>query len=476
MKIKQQSIPWEIIVPCLGMMLLAVLKFAHFELPFFWDESWSYGKAVAVMVEQGPTLNPASVDQEVFRGHPLFFYFLTSGVGKLFGFNPIVMHSYMFLISTVLLVWYGYVIKRWFGQRVSIIATVIVFTNQMFAVQSSFLLPEVLIGFLCVITVYYFLEKNFILYFITGSALILTKESAVVLFAVLGLFLLINSIREHLAFKKLLRAGFFYAAPILVYVLFLCIQKMKWGWFLFPAHVDLMDFAFGTIKGRLVKSYAVLFYFYENIVFVGMVLLSTILLFLGFSKRERFSRKQQDVLLIVFLFAIGYSLFTAINFYTLRYLLALFFMLVIPIAVVVGRVQLSGVYQTILSVVFIATMLFVVLIRPYRLAERVGDCSWGYVNAVQVRQQLINRAISDHPKATFFAGFLMGVNMRDSRLAYVRPNQMPKMVEIDQAEFALVSKIEENEWYMPTIQDTNQFQVVLEIEEKNFWGRLYKRK
>lgn len=476
MKINQQSIPWEIIVPSLGMMLLAVLKYAHFELPFFWDESWSYGTAVAVMTEHGPTLNPAIVDQEIFRGHPLFFYFLTSGAGKLFGFTPLVMHIFMFLISAVLLIWYGYVIKQWFGQRVSVIATLLVFTNQMFAVQSSFLLPEVLIGFLCVITVYYFLERNFVLYFLMGSALILTKESAVVLFAVLGLYFLIHSFRKKEVLKKFISSGLFYIAPILVFVLFLLIQKVKWGWFLFPAHVDIMDFGWGTIKGRFQEAYATLFYYQENKVFVVMLILSSILLLLGFRKKEALAEKQRDVLFVIFLFAIAYSLFSAVNFYTVRYLLALFFMLVIPIAFAVGRVQLPNFFQIIVSSFFIVVMLFAVLIRPYKLEKHVGDCSWGYVKAVKVRQQLIRRAVTDYPGATFFAGFLMGVNMRDSRLAYVDPNQMPKVVELEQAEYVLLSKIEENDWYVPTINDTNKFRVVLELEEKNYWGKLYKRK
>ena len=463
-------------MPIIGMLFLMVLKLEHFHLPFYWDESWSYGKAVAVMVEHGPSLNPASVDQEVFRGHPLFFYFLTSAVGSLFGFTPVVMHSFMFLLSMGLLVWYAYIMSQWFGQRVSVIASILICSNQMFGVQSSFLLPEVLIGFLCVITIFYFLQNNFIGYFLCGSALILTKESAVVLFGVLGLYFVVSALREKINFKRFVQSGLFYAAPILTFVLFLGVQKIKWGWFLFPEHVSMMDLSWGVVKSKTIVFYKTLFYFNENLYFLLLVFAALLLRTFGFRQKLSLTKKQKNVLFIIALFVVGYTYFSAINFYTVRYLLSLLFMLLIPISLMVGSVQLPKYFHEFGVVLFISYSIFFLQLKPYYQTAESGDCSWGYAAAVKVRSELISQAVTDYPTKSFFADFLMGTNMKDHRLGYVSKNQKPKVVEFDQGEMILLSKIEENAWYAGGLKDTNQFERVLRMEEQFFWGELYRRK
>ena len=79
-------------------IVFILLKLEAMSLPFFWDEAWSYLPAIREMAEKGPSLLPGSIHTELYRGHPLVFYFLSSIWMKLFGHSLPISHLFPLII------------------------------------------------------------------------------------------------------------------------------------------------------------------------------------------------------------------------------------------------------------------------------------------------------------------------------------------------------------------------------------------
>src|SRR5690606_18127328 len=102
--------------------LFIVFKISYLNLPHFWDESWSYARAIHKMYEQGPTLLPGNVDVDATRGHPLFYYFITSLWMKVFGISLISKHVFALIIAVLTLISAFIVNKILFSSRAGFLA------------------------------------------------------------------------------------------------------------------------------------------------------------------------------------------------------------------------------------------------------------------------------------------------------------------------------------------------------------------
>ena len=114
-------------------------------------------------------------------GHPLIFHFFEVLWMKIFGTGLVAAKSFPLLISVLLLFTIYFFCKKFLNRFTKICACVIFASQEIFIAQSSFVLPEVLLTLLTITSFYFFFSKKKILYVISASMLVLTKELGIVL-------------------------------------------------------------------------------------------------------------------------------------------------------------------------------------------------------------------------------------------------------------------------------------------------------
>lgn len=332
LKIFAKGFDWVVLMI---MVLFVILKKPLLSLPFYWDEAWVYAPAVKKMAENGPSLLPDAIPVSLSRGHPLLFHYLGGLWSSVFGTSHAALHAYGLAIS---LVTFGaiYQIGSWLvNKQVGLLAMVLSMTQATFFVQSTFVLPEMMVTLWVLVSLFAFITDRKWLYLFSGSALLLTKESGMVaLLSVIGFFILehffyTRSIRLH---KSQLSQLSWLGAPVVVFGTFLLIQKISLGWFFYPEHTGMVTFQPGMVLGKI-KGIAY-FLFSRNarwLFWISMLLSIWILV----QNRTIYDKRLLPLIrftLLGFLFMGLYSLFTSVNFYSTRYLLCVLPFLIIPTA------------------------------------------------------------------------------------------------------------------------------------------------
>ncbi len=232
------------------LLIFALFKIPNLLLPFYWDESSPYVPAVRQMYHNGLSLLPNALDANLSRGHPLFLHFFFALWITIFGNSNFALHACALFISLLFLITIYETGLRLFNQRVAVLALLLIATYVPFFVQSSFVLPEVLVAFLAFLSIGLYVKEKYLLSTLTLTALFFTKESGMIVGFVMGtdaLIALFNSKTEIR--KRLIRllpvtiAGFFIG-------LFFIIQKLLRGWYVFPFHTDSVLLKWDAIWDR----------------------------------------------------------------------------------------------------------------------------------------------------------------------------------------------------------------------------------
>jgi 4-amino-4-deoxy-L-arabinose transferase-like glycosyltransferase len=268
----------------LVLILFVALKLPHLYYPFYWDESWPYASAVKHMYEHGPSLMPGSIDNDLSRGHPLLFHFLISCWMKVFGSSNFVMHSFSLFIAVLFLIAIYEIGLRLFDYKVAMTAVLLVAFQQIYFVQSSFVLLEVMLAFLGFVSIYFYITKKYLLTAISLSMLYYTKESGMVLGLVLGvdaLMQLFNKEGERKA--KVLNIFSLFIPAVLIAVFFL-IQKKVNGWYVFPYHTNALEKNWSAFYDKY--KVGVRFLFIDDYKYLIFIVPAMIALIKGFIKKN----------------------------------------------------------------------------------------------------------------------------------------------------------------------------------------------
>lgn len=172
---------------CFSVLLLWLYKFPFLGLTYFWDESWSYAIAIHKMAVGTPCLLPSCLPPELSRGHPLLYYFINAIVAKIFGFSPFLMHTFSLLIASFFILAFYFMLLRFSNPVFALLGSLLLMAQEVFIVQSSFMLPEVLISFLMMTTLFFLVTDRIFLYLISATLLVLTKESGLVVAMATGI-------------------------------------------------------------------------------------------------------------------------------------------------------------------------------------------------------------------------------------------------------------------------------------------------
>lgn len=454
----------------LCIVVLLILKAPYIHLPYYWDEAWSYAKAVNEMYTHKITVFPSEVNQSIFRGHPLFFYALTGFFARLSGFSPMSMHIWMLVMASACAILFYYLVSRVYDESVALLAFVFVLFQETMIVQSSFLLPEILIAYLSIFSLLYYSQKQFVLYIVCGTLLVLTKESGIVtILAICMHSLMLFLIKREFtfaAFRQLLLCS----TPLMVFALFILLQKLKWGWYLFPEHTALMNFSSDYIISRLTGFKGFVFCEQHRKYFSWLVLICIPLFFIV--RRKLFYRQiLNEKILLLLIFVILYCAFSSVNFYSARYMISLLPVFALFAAIVITSLisdkRINTAISMLVGIYFVVTF----LIRP---SDDLGDTSKNYTKVVSTQKDMFTEFIALHPRDTFGGDFLTNVNLQNKEMGYLKDNVMTTL-PMEEAQYVIATCIEPNDERIQSLLKSGIIKLVYEKKNGLAWSRVYKR-
>ncbi|NNE26863.1 MAG: hypothetical protein HKN09_08470 [Saprospiraceae bacterium] len=226
------------------LIVFFIVKLEYIALPYFWDEAWVYGHAVNYFIESGIRLFPNEASVEYTRGHPMFFTYICSLWGRLTSNSPYQIHFFVQWLSIFYLGFVFFKSRQWVHSFFAFGLILMYIANEAFFVQSHLVLPEVTLAFGLTVALIAFIQKNNFLFVLSYIAALYTKESAIVLLPVLAIYTLF--IERPLSLQKWLERFKYVLLSLGIGFIHYLVQKIQFGWFLYPFHVEIMEFSMFT--------------------------------------------------------------------------------------------------------------------------------------------------------------------------------------------------------------------------------------
>jgi hypothetical protein len=444
--------------------ILLIVQLPNLSLPYFWDEAWSYITAIKAMAKAGPSLLPGVVSLDYCKGHPQFFFFISSAwMNLISGSIPLMrLLPLMFSIGVIVVAYFGLLkIANW---QSAIFASVLIAVQSMFLAQSIFLLPEMLLTLFFILSFFFFLNRNFIGYAIACTLMILTKETAIVFAITFGLYflmsLLIKSEREKFKPLQLLLL----IIPGLIYALFLLLHYKKFGIWFYGDHLGYITYDWYSIKEKSFSAIAHLFVKFGRSAISVLAIVSLIALFF-----QKNIAKRPLILGVVSIFS--FMTFSVLNFYTQRYGLVVLVLFIILFAYVWGQLKINLYLKS--SIILILAI--VCLVKTFSKGTN-SDIDLGYVETIKVHQDMVHYCEENNLQdETMAVSFNMIFNLRDRELGYVTGEKNFTKINdwksyLNAKYFIYESTFENNEIVQ---YSTANFKLIKSFTNKHAFGYIY---
>lgn len=398
----------------LGLLLGSFVlgKWRELAFPFFWDELGVYGPGILAMLDNGVGLLPSALEPELSRGHPLLFYAVFAGYSKFVGFSLLKVRLLALFISCSLFGSIWWIGRKIFSNLVGGLAAFSIWLMPVFYVQSTLVLPEMMLSLFVLWGLYHIYQKNWLWYAVFGSLAILTKETGILL-PLAGITYLILS-----PGKPSWKSIGFLLIPILVFGLFLLIQKIQNGWVFFPYHTELISFSWNEISFKAGEMLHFLFVDQGRwLTSIGIIL--AVWLAVKRKKSISLSAIHPWFLLTGILFG-GMMCFTVLNAYMDRYLLALLPIMVIGFGAFANELELLKVNRWIPCLSFLVVPFFVFMTFFHQSDAFQYDVDRGYRDVLRVQQRATNHLMKTVEAGdTVYTNFPLYLGFQDVRFGYV---------------------------------------------------------
>jgi hypothetical protein len=505
--------------------LFVLFKIPHLYYAYYWDESSPYVPAIFAMYHHGISLLPSAVDPELSRGHPLLFHALAAGWTYVFGTSHLALHSFSLFVAVVLLIVVYETGMRIFNTRVAQMALLLTATQVVFFVQSSFLLPEVLVALLAFLSLCCYVREQYVLTAIFLTALFFTKESGMIMGFVLGIDSIIAALNKNSAIRARLSKLVSVGVPCVLIAIFFLLQKQERGWYIFPFHAKLIElnwkafwFKFrmacvrvafyenlkywyfvvlmllavvAAIKNRSAKYLALLLpgiiiYYFVDDMRAGRILpaipfFSLFIVACGYFLYT-FSRFfehvwQRKFIVLAGSFIICFLCFSTINYFTYRYLLVaivpLFFITSVFYDLLIAK-SYPMLYLPLITII-LAIGFF-----SFSSSTSFGDADLGAFNGVDVEQHIVDflEQHNYYDQNISSGSSLECKHLTDPATGFLRGTKVFKIARWDidrNTSIVIFTNLEEDARYNDVIKDTS-FHLEYRYEHGTAWGEIYHRK
>lgn len=445
--------------------ILMVVMLPNLSLPLFYDEAWSYFPAIRKMAQVGPSLLPGNLSIDDCKGHPQFFFFISSIWLKLCSTNIVLLRFLPLLISIGLLIAIFYSLLKIANLEAAFIGALLVSVQSMFLAQSIMMLPEILMALLFVLSLGFYFRKQYLWYAITSSLMVLTKETAIIFTLTFGLFYLFSLISHKN--RKEFRIGtlLLLIAPGFIYAGFLFLHYMEYGVALYGDHLDYISFDWPVIHDKIDRAYSFIFIRYgrQAILLTGIATLMVYIF--QWQTNWRF-------LLLTALSFLSFMAFSMFNFYTQRYGLIALVIFILLFAFLLGQLHLNALIKYGIALILAALCLYNTL-----TIKENSDVDLGYVETIRVYEDMVHyceeQKMHDEP---FAVTFNMIFALNDKDLGYVKGGkEFAKIMDwkhIDEARYFIFESTTSDPSSQIT-QATEHFKLIKSFQNKHAWGHIY---
>jgi len=508
----------------LVLFVFIIFKIPHLHYPFFWDESWSYEPGVKLMYLHGPSLMPNAIDTFYSRGHPLLFYAAAATWMRLFGDSHISQHAFSLFISVLLIISMYEVCNKLFNKRVAVLSTLIICVQVAFFVQASFVLPEIMVALLVLLTLYFYVLEKYILTFLFCTALLYTKESGVVLGLILGIHSFINLFNKQKLPQQRLKQFLPILCSGVAITGFFLLQKHLNGWFFFPGHIGMMTWEWGAFYGKVAgcldfiyfrdyRSHLFLFFLtlslaaainfkniryaapiipaiviyvivQESFPFIPSKLLFAFLVvsflvgaYLFVTSDEYSNSKQRTFIYLAFAFIVLYLCFCSVNFYTARYNIA-----GLIIVIILAAYYSEMLINRLLASLYYLALFGAVCIGLYGIVydTGIGDTRVGAYDAMIVEENEVSYLENSGAYNSVIAlgSFQNREHLIKPFTGFLHTTKIFTNVnwEINNStQYVIFDNIEQDNRYDRIKNDTT-FKMVYRTQKNEAWAEIYKRK
>jgi 4-amino-4-deoxy-L-arabinose transferase-like glycosyltransferase len=371
-----------------------------------------------------PSLMPTALDPELSRGHPLLYYFLAGWNFKIFGSSVIAGQLFSLFLTNLLIVSVFQVASRLFNPVTGMIAAIFLGAQQILQAQATLLLPEVLLALTMLWAWYGFVEKRYWIYLIAASAAVLTKETGLFIVLALGITWIAQVKGGRINWKEL---GLL-TIPIGILLLFLQVQRMQQGWYLFPYHTSILLSDFGPIWEH-VKAY-VQFAMLDQGRWLALILLVAITIK---SVRAKQLHAVVPFFGVLFLVSLVTSTF---GVYLDRYVVYLMPFLAISSAWSILYLTMGN-RARLVPLVVVLTLGFTFFGRTQSFQY---DASPNFKPQVEVMDHALKEIVTDYPSGTVFANFPLTRAAEYPEFGYVSNRYVLSHLYSDMGDYLLIAE------------------------------------
>lgn len=410
----------------LGIILLVFVffKLQDISLPYFWDELGVYAPGALKMIDnQSIGVLPINLEPEYSRGHPLFFVFSQAVWMNIFGQSVVSGHSFSILLGVLTLIATYFTSNNLFDKRTALFATTLLAVQPIFYALAGLILPEMMLALFVLLSVWAIIRQRWFLFFILSSVAIMIKESAIVLPALAAMVVFADAFKSKKFFSLQNTIKMFFAlGSLLVFGIFLLIQKEQNGWYFFPLHINLMEHSAINTYYKVKQICDEVFYRQGRIYLSLLLFILPVFFYL---KNRNFSNIEKRSYFIVGLFFLLCLAFAALNFYLMRYML-----LMIPLIVIMAVHELIKVSDLLGNrkkwlLIAAPASIGIAIAAIYTMDSTknggyLGDADMSYKHVIIVEQQAISW-VEQQPWATekIGANFPIFQGIRDVRNGYL---------------------------------------------------------
>jgi hypothetical protein len=457
--------PW--IIALLFFVLVLSLKSPILNTPHFWDSLNRVHNAQGI---ESQSLNPFLEEGEDIlkaQGRPPFFLELLALTWTVFGNSLFISHLVVVFFS-FLGVFFSYLLGRLlFDPKIGLLSAIFLFFSPLYYAQSGILNFAVPLTAFSVMTIYFALKENRTAYFITACCLVLTKETGMLILITIVVVIIIRCLQD----KETILKAFFYASPILVYLLWLIACKIHYGWFLFPSHTDILNVSsisllikttLNRITQLCIKNYHWLMTFIIII-----------------SSRKWLKNLSQEIDKVVILLG-GIAVYVAFfSFYSVeleRYLLPIYPLLFLLFSrsidlLTKGNWRLQGISLLIVASLFISNWGGNRSVFGYKLETNLE-----YLDFIQVHQKASHYIESNFPDKHVLTDWPQTMELRHPFEGYVsKPIQTSSIFEdYDLSEIDLIYFVPQSVKKFIDLVDQLDLELLVRFEKKGKVVEIYK--
>jgi len=393
-------------------LLIFISKLPFVNLPFWWDEMNHLDGALKIYQNN---FNPF-IEWWSYKP-PLIFETVALGY-SFFGFSRAVPRLIVISFAFVALYFTFLLGKKLYNKQVGFFASILLFFFPLFFAQSSLFHTDLPIAALSLIVFYCYLSKKKIGYFVSGSLIVLTKETGVlVIFAVLA-YEIFKDFKKTL-FRQLIVNFLFLSSPLLFFFDWLLLNRLYLGWYLWSYNVDYFSFASFLNLKKLITILD--FTFWQNFQSLLVIILMMGFILSFFSKQLKQWLIKKELALFLLLTAGGLIFFWWGPFLP-RYLLFVY-----PLFFIVSAASISFFIKN----RYFLLLFLIVVINLFILNWRTDFVIWGgeinlnYVRATRVHRQMARYIEQNWSNYEIVTVWPMGSELSLPEMGYlVRPQRV----------------------------------------------------